>query len=334
MRKLALIFSVYCFLFADMSLFSQVKISEQITYNKKSYDIYPKRFESLPEIPSPFISDEGEEVIIACTKDKKYSFIPVTVENGKPMNYIENQWDKGKQLYVDAVDFPALAKTGLHSEKELDQTKTITGKSVFEISEDARPGRLSGAGFISNDEDIISVLKCDNRLVKKLGMTHLKLAKPLFHVFNIILVHLHCYRNKKVTTMDDISHIFYNGNRISVKWSGKKGWQKSIFNDEILGYYQINVERELNEDEREFINKNYSGQNTELIKMLSKIHTGEMVPYYIMRYGFYEGHTSYRADPLAIAFIFGLMSIEEIEKKFKGRIYEVLTEHYTEKNSF
>jgi hypothetical protein len=41
--------------------------------------------------------------------------------------------------------------------------------------------------------------------------------------------------------------------------------------------------------------------------------SGEMHPFYIWRYGFYEGHTAWRSDPIAIAFIFGLKSIEEIE---------------------
>jgi len=54
-----------------------------------------------------------------------------------------------------------------------------------------------------------------------------------------------------------------------------------------------------------------------------------MAPYYIMRYGFYEGHTDYRADPIAIAFIFGMKSIEEIEKAFEGNLYIALTEHFT-----
>ncbi len=54
-----------------------------------------------------------------------------------------------------------------------------------------------------------------------------------------------------------------------------------------------------------------------------------MVPYYIMRYGFYEGHTSYRADPIAIACIFGLRSLQQIESAFEGRLSEVLTTHFT-----
>jgi hypothetical protein len=66
-----------------------------------------------------------------------------------------------------------------------------------------------------------------------------------------------------------------------------------------------------------------------LEKSISRVHTGEMVPYYIMRYGFYEGHTDYRADPVALAFIFGLKSLEDIEAAFSGRLPEVLTMHFT-----
>jgi hypothetical protein len=47
-----------------------------------------------------------------------------------------------------------------------------------------------------------------------------------------------------------------------------------------------------------------------------------------MRYGFYEGHTAYRADPVVIACIFGLKSVEEIENAFPGMLYEVLTSHF------
>ena len=66
-----------------------------------------------------------------------------------------------------------------------------------------------------------------------------------------------------------------------------------------------------------------------MVKSLTSIRTGEMEPHYIMWYGFYEGHTAWRADPLAIAFIFGLRSIEELEKAFPGRLYEVMTKHFS-----
>jgi len=54
-----------------------------------------------------------------------------------------------------------------------------------------------------------------------------------------------------------------------------------------------------------------------------------MLLYYIMRYGFYEGRTAYRCDPVAIAFIFGLKSISEIEYAFRGNLYNIMTDHFT-----
>jgi hypothetical protein len=59
------------------------------------------------------------------------------------------------------------------------------------------------------------------------------------------------------------------------------------------------------------------------------METGEMEPHYIQWYGFYEGHTGWRADPIALAFIFGLRSLEEIEAAFPGRLPVVLTAHLT-----
>jgi hypothetical protein len=64
--------------------------------------------------------------------------------------------------------------------------------------------------------------------------------------------------------------------------------------------------------------------------LLSRFQTGEMQPQYIMRYGFYEGHTFWRTDPIAIAFIFGMRSLVEIETAFSGKLFEMLTEHFIE----
>ena len=49
----------------------------------------------------------------------------------------------------------------------------------------------------------------------------------------------------------------------------------------------------------------------------------------IKRYSFYEGHTDYRADPIAIAWIFGFKSLEQIEAAFEGKMYDTLTQHFT-----
>ena len=184
---------------------------------------------------------------------------------------------------------------------------------------------------MGNDEDIISVLKGDNRLVRELGLRHPQMAKPLFHVWNMILRDYELGRLGRF--WDGIEYILYNGRKVFLKAEGSRGWQESLFDDEILGMYQFEMSRELNQDEKAFLNEKYSHLSTEqmaeLVKKLSCIHTGEMAPYYIKRYGFYEGHTDYRAEPIAIAWIFGFKNIEQIEAAFEGKLYEALTQHFT-----
>lgn len=297
------------------------------------YPFYPQTIETLPEIPSPYTTDDGKEIVVAFTKNEQYALVLVTVENGEP--YIYTKTGKGNQLDVDAKDFPALARTGLHSENELIETKTITGKSVSELTEMGRPGRSSGEGFVASDEDIISVLRGDNRLVKKMGLTHPQLARALFHHWNLLLKHTEAC-NEQGRLWGEISGFLYKGNKIFFEAGRTKGWQESLFDDEIYGGCQIEIWRELAQEEKDFLNENYShlkeDRMNELIAKLSRVHIGEMVPYYIMRYGFYEGHTGYRADPIAISFVFGFKSIQEIEASFPGKLYETLTEHHTREN--
>ena len=69
----------------------------------------------------------------------------------------------------------------------------------------------------------------------------------------------------------------------------------------------------------------------ELKYKLTNLDFSEMLPYYIMSYGFYEGHTDYRCDPVSIAFIFGLKNIKEIDITFEGNLYKTLTKHYVAK---
>jgi len=300
---------------------------EKIYFDQKVYPCYPATLDTKPDIPSPHITLNGVEVVTVFTKDGKYTLIPVTVENAKPLDYKQDLWGKGRQLKIDAADFPELARTGLHSEAELDRTKTITGRSIVEIIELGRPGRSSGAGFMSDDEDIISVIKGDNRLVKQLGLRHPQMARPLFHIWNMILRDIEM--NRLGRFWEHFEYIPYNGQKVFVKAEGSKGWQESIFDDEILGKFQIEIQREPNQGEKAFLRGKYPNlpkdQMEALIKKLSYIHISEMAPYYIMRYGFYEGHTDYRADPIAIAWIFGLKSLEQIEAAFSGRLAEALT---------
>ena len=327
MLRFKSLIALLSFLMVPAVLYCQETTCNKIIHNHTTYNLYPETFSELPDIPSPMTTNNGMEIVLCFTLDNKYCLIPVTHENGTPLDYKNNKWyGKGRQLDVDSTDFPTLARTGLHSEKELNETKTITGKSISEITKIGRPEAYSRAGFMSYDEDIISVLKGDNNLVTLLGSTHCQIAKPLFHVFNVILT------VKKDSKRGNVKGIIYNQKKIYLEFRGSKGWQESIFNDEILGYWHIELSRELDQEEKSFLSGNYSHltetKMDELITKLSYIHTGEMVPYYIMRYGFYEGHTSYRADPVAISFIFSLQSLQEIERAFEGNLSDNLTNHF------
>lgn len=301
-----------------------------ISFGGETYPTYPATLDRLPGLPSPYRTDDGLELILVGTTDKKFAIIPVTVENGKP--YIYAREGKGRQLDVDAADFPTLARTGLHSVEELNTTKTITGISISEITDIGRPGRASGAGFMGPQEDIISVLRGDNRLVRSLGLTHPQTARALFHVWNMILEHAVAYYDE-IRPWDDIAYFLYNGKKVFIEYSPTKGWQESIFNDEIIGGYQISLRRELDESEEALLKQKYpmlsAEKMSDFFEKLTRLFTGEIGPFYIMRYGFYEGHTDYRADPLAIAFVFGLKTLEEIESAFPGKIYETLIRPFT-----
>ncbi|NQT23716.1 hypothetical protein HQ585_00010 [candidate division KSB1 bacterium] len=126
----------------------------------------------------------------------------------------------------------------------------------------------------------------------------------------------------------------YHGRKVYIQAFGTKGYQHSLFDDEIIGSTDITVSRSIDNQEISYLNAKYASLDASemdvLIEKLSRMHTGEMEPYYIMRYGFYEGHTIYRVDPIAIAFIFGLMSLEEIDQKLNGDIFNTLTAHYTQ----
>jgi len=101
---------------------------------KIAHALYPETLEAQPGVPSPCWTADKAEVVVARTADNRWAIIPVTPKNSEK---------KGRQWMVDAVDFPALAAGGLHSEKELDAAQTITGRSLAEITRLGRPGGLS-----------------------------------------------------------------------------------------------------------------------------------------------------------------------------------------------
>jgi hypothetical protein len=269
------------------------------------------------------MAPDGTETVTILGKDGTWAVMPVTVENGERYCPHCKSWGKGNQLSIDSGDFPTLKTEGLHSESHLNSKEMITGRTLEVINYVARPNRFSRSGFVAEDEDIISVLKGDNRIVKALRLTHPQLARVLFHTWNAVR-----------DAWQNIDHISYNGNLIQVLGEGDKGYQESIFHDEITGHWRMEIRRNLQPEEKQFLMQKYTHltyeQMAEMMQKLTYIHTGEMVAYYVMRYGFYEGHQGYRADPIAMAFIYGLRSLKDIEAAFPGKLYETLTEHYTD----
>jgi hypothetical protein len=166
-----------------------------------------------------------------------------------------------------------------------------------------------------------------------MGLTHPQLAKPLFHIWNLILKEIEL--GNWARFYNNIKYIYYNGNILNFRASSSKGWQISIFHDEVQGRYDIHIDRSFTGEEEQYLEKKYSHLNNEemaeLKHKLTHLDFSEMLPYYIMRYGFYEGHTDYRCDPIAISFIFGLKSLEEIDIEFKGDLYNTLTKNYISK---
>ncbi len=310
----------------------------QISFGNLDKEVlYPNRVEIQPQFPSPFITEDAVEFVTVKTADNNYSLVNVTVENSDVLlPWGRDGIGKVDQLFINSSDFPTLALNGLHSESELESTVTITGKPVSEINRIGKPGNISFAGFLGSDEDIISVLTGDNRLVAEMGLTHGELAKPLFHTWNLVLKQYE-HGNLYGRHDNDTPVILYNGNEVHLRILGTKGYQESLFNDGIRGSYQFFISHELDRSELDYLNKEYSHLSEDGLKMMTEkltyIHISEMNPYYIQRYGFYEGHTDYRADPVAIACIFGLKSVVEICETFDGKLDKVLSDHYTKTES-
>ena len=237
----------------------------------------------MPEIESPCIVQDTIEAILVVTKNNQYGIVDVTMENGKPLLYsykLGTFMGKDNQTFV-GPDFSILVKTGLHSEEQLDKKEMITGIPINTINCTAKPMGYSYSGFLAEDEDIISVLKGDNKFVRTLGLTHPQMARPLFHIWNLILKEIEL-GNWPGRYYDNIKNLYYNGNLLNFNVSGSKGWQISIFFDEVLGRYNIHIDRRLTPNEELYLKKNYTELSDlefeELKQKLTNLDFREMLP--------------------------------------------------------
>jgi choloylglycine hydrolase len=294
---------------------------EGLEYEGRRHPLYPEVSAACPELPSPLTTPEGHELVVVRLHDGTYGIVDVSLA------------DRERQLHVDAADFPALARTGLHDPEALARTRSITGRPVEEITALARPGGLSQDGFLAADEDILSVLGGDDVLVRAMGLTHPELARPLFHVWNLIQADLDLDRwSMREHRWGNVAAMKYNGRWVLLDAYDTKGGQRSPFDDGLDGGFWIVIRRPLDAKEEAFLHEHYAhldpGRWDPLHGTLTRLYTGEMEPYYVMWYGFYEGHTAWRVDPVGIASVFGLRSLEQLEAAFPRRLEAVVREHH------
>ncbi len=293
----------------------------------RDYPVYPQTMAQSAGLPSPCTSDDGREFLTACTRDGHWALVDATVPDWRRETV---KYFGDNVLAVDKADFPSLARLGLHDEAELSRTRTINGRPLAEINEQARPGRLSTAGFLAANEDVLSVLLADNRRVRKMGFTHPLLARPLLHMWNLILQEQAHRRGEwsRGHAWKHFGFFLYNGKKISYEAHFTKGGQLSPFGDGIEGAVHVFLEREPEPAEKALLDRRYRHLGAEkreaLDRRLFSMATGEMQPFYIVRYGFYEGHTMWRVDPIAIASIFGLRPIADLDTDFAGTLGDAL----------
>ena len=126
----------------------------------------------------------------------------------------------------------------------------------------------------------------------------------------------------------NVTALVSHGRLVKLVAGDTKGGQFSIFADGLDGAFTIEIDTNLTDAEKAFLRRRYPRLEVAamdaLVQSLTRIKTGEIQPHYVMWYGFYEGTTPWRTDPVALAFVFGLRTIEQIEAVFPGRLYEAL----------
>lgn len=159
----------------------------------------------------------------------------------------------------------------------------ISGIPVAELEESMRPGGLSTAGFLGQDEGLLEVMAADNTWVLEAGLTHQELARHLN-----VLVSIAKTVSKRHKEESEV--FFYRGVRFTTVQMAWLGYQESPFRDGT-------------KTSRDIVLKNVD--NGKILKF------SPLVPMMVERYGFYEGHgTSYRVDPRDIVKVLTFLEVK------------------------
>ena len=210
----------------------------------RRYRLYPEVLDARPDLPSPLTAADGTELVLALLQNGKYGIVPATLR------------DPDGQCRADGRDFPTLEATGLHSEVELERTRVITGRTAAEIADLARPDALSTDGFLAADEEVIDVLKDDNRTVAALGLTHPDLARPLFHIWNMMRTDLDLGRwDMSAHRWGNVTALASHGRLVTLVAGDTKGGQLSVFADGLDGAFTIEIDTDLTDAEKALLRR-------------------------------------------------------------------------------
>jgi hypothetical protein len=177
----------------------------------------------------------------------------------------------------------------VNSDDSIRQLTTLTGLTIAEIEDRARPCHCSKwqdcsvDGFLGENEGFITRLLEDNLFVRQKQLTHQKIAKPLFILATMNKDYCHIAQE---TGDFKTGQCLLNKITFSVSINCTNGYQESIFNDHLRSSCIVNAV------------KMPQRQNLSFDQVL--------LPNYIDRYGFYEGHTIYRVAPQTIIDFFEL----------------------------
>ncbi len=206
------------------------------------------------------------------------------------------------QSQVEAPNADGFVVGGVNTNETIAQLTQLNGRTIAQIESDSRPGvdaqiaalngryirstALSDAGFLGSTERLKDVLLADNTFVTSQGLNHQQLVEPLFYAMNFL-----------ESTGSQSGRFRYKGNLYEASYQQWRGIVESPFHDGLRP------------------SRDYTVTNLETGASLG---FSQAVPYFIQRYGFYEGNTPYRVDPKRILEVFFTKQDDEILQARRG----------------
>jgi len=182
--------------------------------------------------------------------------------------------------------------------------RAIGNNTLEKLEEKLRPERASRAGFLGQEDFLVSTLLEDRATMKKVGVSYTELAKVIYYLTN-------GWYMKKMKV--DQGNDFVYKKQLAVTVYRTMGPQRCPFDDVGLGWSMILVEKLETYDESQKIIKERKDKLKErkddcsdvilehLIKTKNNIILTELSPHLIYRHKFFEGKgTPYRMEPAVL----------------------------------